>query len=139
VVDDYSRIARHTELRKERDRMAAELGLAAEVTVGAAPAPGGPRAIEMVIESPRERLPVTLNLALRHPTRAELDREVLLRYDGDAYRGSVEDLATGRYYLQLEPDGGLWRLTGELGATSPRVPLRPPYAEPHMREHQEQA
>ncbi len=133
VVDDYSSIARYTEKRMERDRMAAELGLTAQVTVHAASGGDDARAIELVIESPRERLPVTLNLAMRHPTRAELDREVLLRYDGDAWRAVVEALAPGRYYLQLEPDTRSWRLTGELGTASPVVPLRPPSGDAHMR------
>ncbi|MCC5860406.1 MAG: FixH family protein [Gammaproteobacteria bacterium] len=137
VVDDYSRIARYTEARMERDRAAAELGLSAELRVVAATDPeDASQRVEMVIVSPRERLPVTLNLALRHPTRAELDREVLLRYDGDAYRATVEDLGPGRYYLQLEPDTRSWRLTGELGAHRSPVSMKPPFGDGHMRDLQ---
>lgn len=139
VVDDYSSIARYTQKRMERDRIAAELGLTAEITVHAAADGDDARAIELVIDSPRERLPVTLNLALRHPTRAELDREVLLRYDGDAWRAVVHALAPGRYYLQLEPDTRSWRLTGELGMASPVVPLRPPIGDAHMQGAQDSA
>ncbi len=137
VVDDYGRIARYTEARMERDRAAAELGLSAELRVFAATDPeAAAQRVEMVIVSPRERLPVTLNLALRHPTRAELDREVLLRYDGDAYRATVDDLGPGRYYLQLEPDTRSWRLTGELGAERSRVSMKPPFGDGHMRDLQ---
>ncbi len=136
VVDDYSRIARYTEARMERDRAAASLGLSAELRIVKG---SDPKGLEMVIVSPVERLPVTLNLALRHPTRAELDREVLLRYDGDAYRATLEDLGPGRYYLQLEPDTRSWRLTGELGPERSRVSMKPPFGDGHMRDLQPQS
>lgn len=140
VVDDYSRIGRHTEARMERDREAARLGLSGEVVIaaagagsGAAPADGAAvpeavvgREVRVVLEAGRGAIPPTLTLTLLHPTRDALDRTVSLHYDGEAWTTRIDDFAPSRYYLQLEPPGREWRLKGELGARDAPVKLEPP-------------
>jgi len=118
VVDDYSRIAKYTEQRLERDLRAAELGLTARVrTVGEA------GVIHVQLE-PAGIDPGLLALTLSHPTVERLDRQVELARAPEGWTGSTEPFQ-GRWYLQIEPAGGEWRLAGEIDGSG-LVELRPP-------------
>lgn len=70
-----------------------------------------------------------LRLAMRHPVRAELDREFLLQPAGGNWRAPAPDLALDHdWTLQLAPEGGAWRLQGRLvkGQLSARLqPVAP--------------
>jgi uncharacterized protein len=107
VVDDYSRIARATEQRLERDQAAAALGVTAEVQLIASA-----ELVEVRL-SPVEVEPASLELRFSHPLVADRDRVVeLVRMPG-GWSGRVS-LPEGRWYLQLYPGDRSWRLSGEL-------------------------
>ena len=131
VVDDYSRIGRHTEARMERDREAARLGLSGEVVIDAPRTEADRRQVRVMLDTGQGAVPPTLLLSLLHPTRDALDRTLTLHYDGDGWATLVEDFAPSRYYVQIEPPGREWRLKGELGTRGASVRLAPP-TDAHM-------
>ena len=107
VVDDYSRIARSTELRVERDQAAAALGVHAEIRLIA-----GADVVEVRLW-PETVAPDSLQLRLSHPLVEERDKVLdLMRVPG----GWSASLAPpeGRWYVQLYPGDSSWRLSGEL-------------------------
>ena len=69
-----------------------------------------------------------LKLALRHPTRADLDHELLMQPTPTGWRAPLE-LDTGHdWKLELAPQDGRWRLQGRLprGQLSARLqPVTP--------------
>lgn len=70
--------------------------------------------------------PVTL--ALRHPTRAELDLEILMQPTATGWRAPLELDLQHDWKLQLAPQDGHWRLQGRLprGQLSARLqPVAP--------------
>lgn len=107
VVDDYSRIARSTEQRLEREHAAAALGLTAEIRLIEA------AGLVHVRLHPDTVAPETLELRLSHPLVEERDQIVPLMRVPDGWSGQLEPL-TGRWYLQLYPGDREWRLSGEL-------------------------
>ena len=120
VVDDYAKIARSIELRRERDLAAAALGVAAEIRF--VPAAG---LVEVRLVPPSVQ-PESLQLRLSHPLVAERDRIVDLVKVPGGWSGQLP-APEGRWYLQLYPGDAGWRLAGELaGETSLR--LAPPAA-----------
>jgi hypothetical protein len=118
VVDDYSRIARMTEQRMERDLRAAELGLSARLQVV------GEAGVVEVRLAPEGFDPGALTLRLSHPTLERYDRRIELTRSPEGWTGGTEPFS-GRWYVQVEPADGDWRLAGEI-ASSGRVELRPP-------------
>lgn len=70
-----------------------------------------------------------LRLAMRHPARADLDREFVLRPSGGNWRAPAPTLELDHdWTLQLAPEGGAWRLQGRLvkGQLSARLqPVAP--------------
>jgi uncharacterized protein len=120
VVDDYARIARSTELRRERDHAAAVLGLTAEIRLIA-----GADVVEVRLE-PESVEPDSLELRLSHPLVEHRDRIIKLVRVPGGWSGSMEPLA-GRWYLQLYPGDRGWRLSGELDGQR-QLLLRPPDA-----------
>ncbi len=120
VVDDYARIGLSTQRNFERDRRAAELGLSAKVSVTAEPAE-----IRIRIEGDGPR-PDHLVLLLSHPTRSEADRRLLLPGFAEAYGARLESPLPGRWYVQIEPPDGDWRLAGELLVGETALTLLPP-------------
>ena len=120
VVDDYSRIARSTEQRRERDLAAAALGVEARIRI----LPGvGLVELELF---PASLQPAGLQLLLSHPLVAERDQVVELMRTPTGWSGSLPPLE-GRWYLQLYPQDGDWRLAGELAGETELV-LVPPAA-----------
>jgi hypothetical protein len=118
VVDDYSRIARMTEQRMERDLRAAELGLSARLQVV------GEAGVVEVRLAPAGFDPGALTLRLSHPTLERFDRRIELTRSPEGWTGSTEPFS-GRWYVQVEPATGDWRLAGETGSSG-QVELRPP-------------
>jgi hypothetical protein len=120
VVDDYARIGLATHRKMERDQRAAELGLAAMVSVREAPAE-----ISVRLEG---GAPGTdyLVLKLSHPTLAASDRTMKLPGYGGSYSARLEGPLEGRWYLQIEPPDGDWRLAGELRGGTQSLQLAPP-------------
>ena len=70
-----------------------------------------------------------LRLAMRHPVRAELDRQFLLQPSAGGWRVPAPTLELDHdWTLQLAPEGGAWRLQGRLvkGQLSARLqPVAP--------------
>ena len=69
-----------------------------------------------------------LKLALRHPTRADLDHEVLMQPTATGWRAPLEPDLGHDWKLQLAPEDGSWRLQGRLprGQLSARLqPVAP--------------
>lgn len=123
VDDDYYRRGLEINRDLNRDEAAARLGLRAELsldfdrrTVAADLSWEGTIVNE---------LPARLRLRLIHPTRAGMDRILILERDpGGVYRGELEPMAAGNWHLQLETNA--WRLPGRLPLPgSGRVGLAP--------------
>jgi uncharacterized protein len=107
VVDDYSRIARSTELRLERDDAAAALGVRARIRLVA-----GADVVEIRLE-PESVAPESLELRLSHPLIEERDQVVHLVQVPGGWSASLAP-PEGRWYLQLYPGDRSWRLSGKL-------------------------
>ena len=56
------------------------------------------------------QLPPRLRVVFSHPTRAGLDRAVLLDKEGPAWRGRFEPLPPGRWIVSVEDEQATWRL-----------------------------
>lgn len=120
VVDDYSRIARSIEQRRERDLAAAALGVTAEIRLIA------DASLVVVRLAPESVEPESLELRLSHPLVEERDRLVKLTRSPEGWSGELETPA-GRWYVQLYPGDLAWRLSGELEDARELV-LAPPSA-----------
>jgi hypothetical protein len=119
VVDDYARIEELTAERFERDRRAANLGLAAELHVLSASG-----RIELSLRAPADfALPSVLVLHLTHATNPAADRELRLVRYGDIYASDVE-FAPGRYGIELLPQDQSWRLGAAVARLQGDVALR---------------
>jgi uncharacterized protein len=109
VVDDYYKVGRAFAQTYERDRVAEELGLSAEIGLDAE--------LEMVrVALHGKETDDALVLHLVHPTRGDYDRTLDLRRgpNGD-YFADLEPLRAGRWHLVLEPrESPRWRLTGRM-------------------------
>jgi hypothetical protein len=123
VVDDYASIEELTRAGFAADRRAAELGLRASVALASTAAERTRIRVELATDS-TFAMPYTLDLRLRHASRAEADRELLLARDGDAYVGHV-DLAPGRYTLELSSPDPDWRLAGSVVGVPAVLGLEP--------------
>ena len=121
VVDDYSRIAKYTEQRMDRDRRAAELGLVARVR---SVAEAG--VLEVHLE-PAGFDPGALAARLSHPTLENRDRRLELARSPEGWTARTEPFS-GRWYLQIEPLDGDWRLAGVIDGSG-LVEFRPPNLE----------
>jgi len=119
VVDDYARIGLATHAKLERDNRAAELGMAADIRFTDR---GSEIRVSLVGDAPR---PDHLVLLLSHPTLSASDRRMVLPGYGELYSGRLEQPLTGRWYMQLSPPDGDWRLAGELDAGSDFLRLTP--------------
>ncbi|OYW30597.1 MAG: hypothetical protein B7Z51_06450 [Methyloversatilis sp. 12-65-5] len=112
VADDYYKQGLTINRTLERERRADELG----VKVAIAARPGGEGRtdgttrldIQLSMTDPA-KLPGRLRIYLAHPTRSELDRELLLDGVGGLYSGVVQDLAPTHWKLVIEDDVRDWR------------------------------
>ncbi|MCO5101920.1 MAG: FixH family protein [Burkholderiaceae bacterium] len=112
VVDDYYREGRAINQQLARDRLAAALGLRAELRFE----PGGANAGDVVaLQLSAERgsaWPPELRLRIVHATIASLDREHRLAHVGNGrylVSGAAPD-SGGRWLVQVEDAGRTWRL-----------------------------
>ncbi len=120
VVDDYKKIGLATRKSYELDEQARALNLEAGLTVGAGEAP----VLTLTLTGILEQAPENLVLKLSHPTLSERDQRIILLAEGDVYVG-VLPIRQARYYVQLEPADGKWRLSGQMHADSTIVMLGP--------------
>lgn len=120
VTDHYYQAGLGVGQSLERERLAAKLGLDAQLTLE------GSR-IDIKLEAlnlaPQD-LPPTLQLNLISPTQAGQDRQLILVRDGDGYRGVLNAPSGGRRIIELL---GLtraqqtWRLMTEHNMTPPQA------------------
>ena len=106
VVDDYYKQGKAINQTKERDRNAQTLGLTARLV---------PQDSTLYVNlTGRIETPGQLKLKLMHPTRAGDDHDLALLWDGSAYKGTLPViLGSAHYRVQITPEFGDWRLTGE--------------------------
>lgn len=119
VVDDYARIGLATHRKLERDRQAADLGMRADLDLAADAAE-----IRVRLSGGASR-PDHLLLRLSHPTVSSLDQALTLPGYGEIYSARLALPLTGRWYVQLEPPDGNWRLAGELDEGARNLSLVP--------------
>ena len=73
-----------------------------------------------VLTNSRQLAPSVLQLKLSHPTLSNLDRDALLQLTQDTqngkpvYKGFIDEIVDGRYYVQVESPEQVWRLRNEL-------------------------
>jgi uncharacterized protein len=109
VVDDYYKEGRAINRVLERDRLARELGLRADIGLDA----------ELALAHVALRGKAAsseLVLRLVHPTRADYDLSLpLQRLPAGGYAADLPPLRAGRWHLILEPrEDPHWRLTGRV-------------------------
>ncbi|NWG39689.1 MAG: FixH family protein [Hydrogenophilaceae bacterium] len=106
VVDDYYKQGKAINQTKERDRNAQTLGLTARLIPL-----GSTLRVSLAgsIASPTG----SLNLKLMHPTRPGDDHDIALVWNGSGYTGTLPKLSSAHYRVQITPEFGNWRLTGE--------------------------
>lgn len=119
VVDDYARIGLATHRKLERDRQAAELGVHADLEI-----PADAAEIRVRLSGGASQ-PGHLILKLSHPTVSTLDQVMTLPGYGETYSARLASPLSGRWYVQLEPPDGSWRLAGELGPGTANLSLIP--------------
>lgn len=110
VADDYYRRGLEINRDLSRDETAMKRGLKAEVVVD--PAMGMLRA-RVTSAADTGALPARLTLLLAHPTRAGMDRSLVLESsEPGVYRGRLAPLAPGKWHVLLEAEN--WRLVGRM-------------------------
>ncbi len=109
VVDDYYKVGLGINRELAREQKAAQLGLTAALRLNLAR-----DAVEIHLQ-PAGIAPERLRLALRHATRAQHDRVVILSNDGSGtYRGALDSTPQGDWHVSLAPEDSAWRLRGRL-------------------------
>jgi hypothetical protein len=108
VVDDYYKRGKAINVDLARDRAAARYGLQARIDIDLQV-----NSAHLLLTAPATIRPDVVQLSLLHPTRAGHDQVLLLQRAADgSYRGSIDELTRGNWYLQLE--AGDWRLSGSM-------------------------
>lgn len=104
VADDYYKQGLGINKQLARSEQAVALDLAgtmrlsaSEVTISLTARDGAP-------------LPARLHVVFAHPTRAGLDRALLLERDGNTWRAQFEPLPPGRWMVAIEDVQATWRL-----------------------------
>ena len=107
VVDDYYQRGKAINLDLARDDAAARYRLTASLALYQG------NAVYLQLSAVNGSWPDSIRLSLMHPTRAGFDQVVQLRHEGTGnYRGRIDALGSGHWYVQLEADD--WRLSGTL-------------------------
>jgi len=121
VVDDYAKIGLATHRKMERDRLAAQMGLRAELFVTDSPA-----SIEIELSASRGPVKTSgLTLSLFHPTLESGDKTIELAPVGQRFAGRLEKLPDQRMYVRIEPTDQSWRLIGEIEPGDRHISLIP--------------
>lgn len=108
VVDDYYERGKAINLDLARDAAGARYRLKASIDIDLRD-----NRVQLLLESATAELPKTLTFSLLHPTQAGFDQVLTLQHTGDGvYSGSIDEVARGNWYLQLEADD--WRLSGSM-------------------------
>jgi hypothetical protein len=108
VTDDYYQKGLAVAETLARSHRAETLGIAAGVSLT--------REKMKVRLSGNEQFnpPATLKVILSHPTRAGLDRVLVLQREGGAYWGEMLLPASGHWLVMIEDEAKDWRLMGSM-------------------------
>lgn len=109
VAEDYYQRGLTIQQTLHRSERARTLGLVAYLRLT-------PEQISLRLQSndPRFPLPVALRITLSHPTRAGLDRTLLLHESDGEYRAKYRLPSAGHWLVQIEDEAGTWRLLGSV-------------------------
>jgi len=113
VVDDYYKRGKEINRDLVRDEAAARYHVEASLELDA-------DTVSLKLSAINGAWPDNVRLSLLHPTRAGHDQVLVLPHGNEgSYRGHINELTQGHWYVQLEADD--WRLSGTLP-----VPLTEP-------------
>jgi len=108
IADPVRRTAQIQTADLGPDALARQLQLSAVVRIDDA---GN---VQLLPVSGQFRRDASLRIALRHPTRADLDRDLLLRPDATGWIASARIGVGHDWNVQLSPQDGQWRLQGRV-------------------------
>lgn len=109
VVDDYYKQGLAINQDLDRDRMAASLGLSAQVRLRA------DGVLQVVLQGDRTARLAVLQVSLLHPTKAGQDRVLTAKRMPDAhFEVALGRLETANWHVAIEPVDRSWRLHGRL-------------------------
>lgn len=108
VTDDYYKQGMTVNQRLQRDHLAGELGLHADVMRAGLN-------IRLLLGTEKNAgLPQELVLKLAHPTRAGQDQLIKMKLESQGfYTGRLSGDVSGRWLVSIEDPVGNWRLQGE--------------------------
>lgn len=86
--------------------------------------------VELLPVSGEFRRNAPLRIALHHPARAELDRDLLLQTDEHGWQATATIDTSHDWIVQLSPPDGAWRLQGRLPRGQRAAHLKPALSEP---------
>ena len=108
VVDDYYKRGKAINLDLARDEAAMQYGLTASLTLDMQE-----NRVQLVLASNSVMQPAEIRLSVLHPTQPGRDQVIRLTpIAATTYRGGLQALTDGHWYLQLEADD--WRLSGRV-------------------------
>jgi hypothetical protein len=108
VVDDYYKRGKAINRVLERDKAAARYGLTASLAFDMRE-----NRAQLELASNNDTRATELRLSVLHPTQPGKDQVIRLTPISESiYRGGLQPLADGHWYLQLEADD--WRLSGSV-------------------------
>ena len=105
VVDDYYKQGLAVNQVIARDRLAARLGLRAQISLR-----DGQITVNLAAAS--GSLPEIIVVTLIHPTRAGEDQKLQLAGHNGAYGGALAPMAPGRWQVAIEDESRSWRMNG---------------------------
>lgn len=105
VVDDYYKQGLAVNQVIARDRLAASLGLRADVKFS-----DGQIAVNLASAS--GKAPEIIVLTLIHPTRVGEDQSLTLAGHNGVYVGALAPVAAGRWKVSIEDEPRKWRMNG---------------------------
>lgn len=113
VSDDYYKQGLAVNQRLQRDHMALEMGLHADVMLSG-------RQVRLLLGgSDAAKYPDKIVLKLMHPTQSGKDHLVPMESEGQGfYGGKLVAEISGRWHVSIEDPAAQWRLQGDLQADS---------------------
>lgn len=109
VDDNYYKVGLSVNQQLKQKQLAAELNLKADLNIV-----GDGQSVQLVLYGlPKEALPDTLQLRLVHPTRKGEDQTIMLKRQGQVFRGPLTaNPGTGRWNIVIEDPLAGWRMDG---------------------------
>lgn len=106
VVDDYYKQGLAIQQTMARSQRAADLGLQAQLRLGADD-------LELRLTGrDAVALPERVRITFSHPTRPGLDQVLTLQGRSGHFAGALQGLSSGRWDIQIEDEPRTWRLNG---------------------------